>query len=190
MPKKIKKKVIKQKQKQAQRQSVKININQPVKRVYSKSKPKIQQPMFPSIFPSQPIVNVSIPNLERNYESILQEIKKANILGQPTRQQTMEMQTEPEEAIQEAIVQPLPKLRSRKSQTKEQKEQRKLIIEEDEPAEIRPSRIPRLQPTIAELKEKYIFYTGDKEAAKSINKTNKTKFIELIKQFESTGNAP
>ena len=75
----MKKKVVKQKQKQQQKQSVKINISNPVKRVYSsnatsgsKSKSSNKQPIFPTYFPNQPIVNVTIPNIERSIQAGLE----------------------------------------------------------------------------------------------------------------------
>jgi hypothetical protein len=180
-----KKKVIKQKQKQKQKQSqyVKVNITNPVKKIYKKNSSSQMLKTFP-IFQSSapPIVNVSIPEF-KNLEKKIEELKQS--FQEPIMNNNV-IQTQTEnEPIQIAESMPIPKTKGRKTQTR-----KPLIIEEDEPEPIvKESKIPRLtkavkEPTIAELKKRYFDLTGDKQGSNQINRSNKKQMIETINKME------
>lgn len=197
MPKKIKKKVIKQKQKQVQRQSVKININQPVKRVYKRrSASDTQNKQLPYYIPNQPIVNVTIPNLERTIQQGFESIGYK--LNEPIKDKFAVKESETQTNI------PIFDTEQKEKPTKIPKLKKpKLVIEEPDVIDIEqqtdisvPAQVPeilpkkprvRIEPTIPELKARYIELTGDKEGAKGINKSNKQKIIEVINRMEETG---
>jgi hypothetical protein len=197
MPKK--KKVVKQKQKQKQSQYVKVNITNPVKKIYRKGSSQPQR--TPYIFQgtsSPPIINVSVPSQERNFEKYFEQLKEslAQKIGEPIGDKfnlkKPSFIEETEEPLQLAETIPLPKTRGQKTQTDKPKP--KLIIQEEMETQTDlgefESKIPRLskEPTIAELKKKYVNLTGDKESAKTINRGNKQSFIDLINRMEAKNN--
>jgi hypothetical protein len=150
----------------------------------------------PSSPPSGFNINIPNQNLTKDYSSLERKLDELLTKSKPLeKKQLSNTFTQTEE----------PNYISIKTQTEPQK--KSLIIQEDigiqtdNPPEyvstesstdvsiplreFRQTQIPRYfpknkEPTIAEIKQKWIEITGDKEEAKGINKSNKQMYIEKI----------